>query len=141
MIEERTMDIISNYQRSKKMSDDEQAKTPNCVTAFGKVQPLGPSFGALLDPEPVCVNPPRLLDYSSEESGDEGAEASLRPLHRSDINYAKIAARSLTVAASRGRKTINGRTGSQIFPTRGRSSTLASARETARRNNEGDGAS
>jgi hypothetical protein len=128
-IEERTMDIISNYQRVKKMSDSARANSASGGKAFGKVQPLGQCC-ALVEAEPVFVNPPRLLDYSSDESGDEGAEASLRPLHRSDINYAKIAARSSNVGvSSRGnRKTINGRRGSLMFQPGGRRSTLSSTR-------------
>ena len=40
---------------------------------------------------PISINVPPLLDYSSDESGDEGVDSSLKPLHRSDINYTKIA--------------------------------------------------
>jgi len=129
-IEERTMDIIANYQRVKKLSDDERANGSSCGKTFGKDQSLGKCF-ALVEAEPVSINPPRLLDYSSDESGDEGADASLRPLHRSDINYSKIVARSSNAGtSSRGnRKTVSGRTGSQIFHTRGRSSTFSSTRE------------
>ena len=39
---------------------------------------------------PISINAPRLLDYSSDESGDEGVDSSLKPLHRSDMNYTKI---------------------------------------------------
>ena len=131
IIEERTMDIISNYQRMTKMSNSEKTNISSYDTAFGKNQPLGmsPGLDALIGAEPVSVNPPRLLDYSSDESGDDGVDSSLKPLHRSDINYSKIASRALTSvgASSRGnRKTINGRRGSLMFQ---RSSMLSSTRE------------
>ncbi|KAL7531649.1 hypothetical protein ACHAXR_004153 [Thalassiosira sp. AJA248-18] len=125
IIEERTLEIISNYQRMKEMSD----KQPTIKeTSFGNdLLPMG--LGAFLGAaEPVSVNPPRLLDYSSDESGDEGMDSSLKPLHRSDINYSKIASRAPPPSMRRGnRKTITGRRGSQIF--QGRSSMFSSTRE------------
>jgi hypothetical protein len=40
---------------------------------------------------PISINAPQLLDYSSDESGDEGVNSSPKLLQRSDMNYTKIA--------------------------------------------------
>lgn len=130
IIEERTMNIMSNYQRMKEM-ENEGANSSSRKPVFGKDVPLGkcPGIDAMMGAEPVSVNPPRLLDYSSDESGDDGADASLRPLHRSEIKYSKIASRAPSVGTNlRSRKTISitSKRASQKFPSRALSSTRES---------------
>ena len=89
IIEERTIEIVSSYQRMQEMSDNKHA-------TFGKDLSfdMHPGLDSMLGAEPVSVNPPRLLDYSSDESGDDGVDSSLKPLHRSEINYSRIASRA-----------------------------------------------
>ena len=52
----------------------------------------------------VSMNPPRLLEYSSDESADDidDADSSLpKPVHRQDINYSKLVSRASVVKARR----------------------------------------
>ncbi|KAL7430737.1 hypothetical protein ACHAXH_004979 [Discostella pseudostelligera] len=98
VIEEKASEILSKYQR---MTGVSQSKSLESDTVGNRDQ-----GGA----GPISVNPPQLLDCSSDESGDEGGESILKPLHRSDINYSKIA------SALSKRKTISSRRrGSTIF--------------------------
>lgn len=126
IIEERTLEIISNYHRMKEMADKENEckKSP-----FANDLPmdLNAFIGAV---EPVSVNPPRLLDYSSDEDeGEDGMDSSLRPLHRSDINYSKIASRASIGTGRANRKTmVKGRRGSQMM-FHPRTSMLSTTRE------------
>jgi hypothetical protein len=101
VIEEKASEILSKYQR---MTGVSQSKSLESDTVGNRDQ-----GGA----GPISVNPPQLLDCSSDESGDEGGESILKPLHRSDINYSKIA------SALSKRKTISSRRrGSTIFQPR-----------------------
>lgn len=99
IIEEKTSEILSKYQRMTGSIGLENGSLGN------RDQGAAP---------PISVNPPQLLDWSSEESGDEGGgESTLKPLHRSDMNYSKIA----TTLSKR--KTISSRRrGSTIFQPR-----------------------
>ncbi len=97
IIEERALEIISNYLRAKEMSNGLDRSN----SSSGDILSSEKSTGAA----PISVSAPRLLDYSSDESGDEGGESSLKPLHRSDMNYSKIA------SIIPKRKTMNGKRG------------------------------
>lgn len=114
VIEERTLEIIANYQRIMEVSDKEQSKKERVFANNELPMGLDAFIGAA---EPVSVNPPRLLDYSSDESGDDEArDFSLKPLHRSDINYSTIASRAPPQGTGRPkRKTVvRGRRGSMF---------------------------
>jgi hypothetical protein len=90
IIEERALEIISNYLRTRELSSGDRA---SCSSGGNipseKFTGGGVAIGGAA--APISVNAPRLLDYSSDESGDEGVNFSLKPLHRSDMNYTKIA--------------------------------------------------
>jgi hypothetical protein len=103
IIEEKASEIISKYQRMIGTSGVSglESQTAAAVRDHG-VAP------------PISVNPPQLLDCSSDESGDEGGgESTLKPLHRSDINYSKIAS-----TLSKRRTISSRRRGSTIFQPR-----------------------
>ena len=109
LVEEKAIGIVSNYTRLEDIRDSAQK---NKMT-----------FSDNNRSSMLSINPPRLLDYSSEESADDGDDADsyvLKPVHRQSINYAKIAGRASVIAAKPKRKTITGRRGS-IF-TGGRAS-------------------
>lgn len=101
IIEEKASGIISKYQRMVNISG---SKSHGNEIIGIREQGVAP---------PISVNPPQLLDCSSDESGgEEGGESTLKPLYRSDIKYSKIAS-SLSK-----RKTISRRRGSTIFQPR-----------------------
>jgi hypothetical protein len=84
------LEIISNYLRTSELSNSDRASSSSggnipAEKSIGGGAAIG---GAAV---PISINAPRLLDYSSDESGDEGVDSSLKPLHRSDMNYTKIA--------------------------------------------------
>ena len=128
-IEERTIEIISNYQRIKEYTEKCQENSVGVSDGLmsenrlGDDNPFGSSVTQLGNNQ-IIINPPRLLDYSSsDESGDEGDDVEysiLKPVHRSDINYSRVSA-SLIKGNSR-RKTANGRRGSIAFQAGRRSS-------------------
>ena len=65
----------------------------------------------------VSINAPRMLDYSSDENsddGDDGSSSIPRPVHRNDLDYAKLASRA-SMTNRQSRKTFSGRRGSMIF--------------------------
>ncbi|KAL9182288.1 hypothetical protein ACHAXT_012940 [Thalassiosira profunda] len=111
IIEERTLEILSNYQRLPESSED--ASNSRAGSSFAKNLPLGLDafVGAA---EKVSVNPPPLLDDTSVESGDEGESRSIVPVHRASINYSKIAGH----AGLLPRRTVRGRR-SSLFQTGG----------------------
>lgn len=118
ILEERALEIISNYLQTKEFSNGDQANSSN-----GSNMPSEKSTGgrvAMGTAAPISVNAPRLLDYSSDDSGDEGGESWMKPIHRSDMNYSKIA------SIVPKRKTIPGRRGS-IFGLQPRRRTNISA--------------
>eukprot|EP00984_Skeletonema_dohrnii_P031667 scaffold24467_cov108-Skeletonema_dohrnii-CCMP3373.AAC.6 len=90
IIEEKTIAIISEYLKMKEM------RQPNNIGM--RLMHGGRNTQSCLQ-----INPPRLVDYSSDESGDDGDEESLKPLHRENINHARI---SKTFKGKR--KTFNG---------------------------------
>ena len=99
------MEIISNYLRTRDVSNGVRANS----SLGGNIPPEkstggGAAIGGAA--APISINAPRLLDYSSDESGDEGGDSSLKPLHRSDMNYTKIA------SILPKKKAISGRRGS-----------------------------
>ncbi|KAL3765624.1 hypothetical protein ACHAW5_008281 [Stephanodiscus triporus] len=113
ILEERALEIISNYLKTKEFSNGDRANSmPLDKSTGGRV-----AMGAAA---PISVNAPRLLDYSSDDSGDEGGESWMKPIHRSDMNYSKIA------SIVPKRKTIPGRRGS-IFGLQPRRRTNISA--------------
>jgi hypothetical protein len=98
IIEEKTIGIISDYLKMKEKRRPDSINMQLTNSGGGNVQ------------SSLQINPPRLVDYSSDESGDDGDEESscLKPLHRENINHAKIS-RSFKGK----RKTLNvGRRGS-----------------------------
>lgn len=100
LIEERAIGIVSNYNRLQSMTDS--------------VHKNGSSFTCRNSSRRVSINPPRLLDYSSDENSDEGDDASScqpRPVNIKDLDYSKLASRA-EIARER-RKTL--RRGSLIF--------------------------
>jgi hypothetical protein len=101
LVEERAIDIVSNYNRLQAMTDSANNKM---------------SFSDQNGSRRLSINPPRLLDYSSDENSDDGDDASscLRPVHRNDLDYSKLASRA-SMARQSSRKTITGRRGSLIF--------------------------
>ena len=104
LVEERTIDIVSNYNRLQALSDNANKSRM--------------SFNDLGGSRRVSINPPRLLDYSSDENSDDGDDASScvpKPVHRQDIHYSKLAAR---MSIKPKRKTFTGRRGSIIFGSR-----------------------
>eukprot|EP00985_Skeletonema_marinoi_P015018 scaffold7664_cov89-Skeletonema_marinoi.AAC.2 len=90
IIEEKTIAIISEYLKMKEM------RQPNNIG-------MQLMHGGRNTQSCLQINPPRLVDYSSDESGDDGDEESLKPLHRENINHARI---SKTFKGKR--KTFNG---------------------------------
>ena len=80
LIEEKTIALISEYLMKKEMRFPNRSRM-QVVTEGGR------NSQSCLQ-----INPPRLVDYSSDESGDEGDEESscLRPQHRENINHVKI---------------------------------------------------
>ena len=135
IIEERTLEIISSYERVKKTGNSDHQQTNNS-NSFGKDLPLSTTYhGSGLEARPIgggsteqalMVNPPRLLDYSSDdESADEGGESSLRPLKREEMNYNKIKERATAFGALPKRRTMT-RRGSTFVSSRGRSSMMIS---------------
>lgn len=99
IIEERAMEIISGHHRMKEKAADNNTAD--------ETLPLGLDAFLGASSEPVSVNPPRLLDYSTDdESGDDGSV--VRPQHRASMNYSKIASRASSVGTGgRGnRKTM-----------------------------------
>ena len=134
IIEERTLEIISSYERVKKTGNSDHQQTNNS-NSFGKDLPLSTYHGSGLEARPIgggsteqalMVNPPRLLDYSSDdESADEGGESSLRPLKRAEMNYNKIKERATAFGALPKRRTTT-RRGSTFVSSRGRSSMMIS---------------
>lgn len=96
IIEEKTIAIISEYLKMREMRHPNRASMHlrNCVRSTQSG---------------LQINPPRLVDYSSDESGDDGDEESscLKPLHRENINHAKM---PRTIKGKR--KTFNSRRGS-----------------------------
>ena len=120
VIEEKTMEIVSKYESTKKVSKHNNS--------FGKEFPLTglearPIGGAT---KPPLVNPPRLLDYNTDSGDDESDEGNLKPVHRSAVNYNKISSRVTAYGALPRRKTM-GRRGSSMFvpPPRTRASMLS----------------
>ena len=120
VIEEKTMEIVSKYESTKKVSKNNNS--------FGKEFPL-----TGLDARPIgratkppLVNPPRLLDYNTDSGDDESDEGNLKPVHRSNVNYNKISSRVTAYGALPRRKTM-GRRGSSMFvpPPRTRASMLS----------------
>lgn len=108
LIEEKTIEIISKYRKMKDLSDYTE-ENPAGYT------PNGPSFSGALNL--VAINPPRFLDYSSDESAEDGGE--LMPVHRESINYSKVEARASMMRRNPSkRKTVNGRRGSMVFNSR-----------------------
>ena len=136
IIEERTLEIISSYERVKKTGNSDHQQTNNS-NSFGKDLPLSTTYhGSGLEARPIgggsteqalMVNPPRLLDYSSddESADDEGGESSLRPLKRAEMNYNKIKERATAFGALPKRRTTK-RRGSTFVSSRGRSSMMIS---------------
>ena len=90
IIEEKTIAIISEYLKMKEMCQP--------INIGMQLTRGGRNTQSCLQ-----INPPRLVDYSSDESGDDGDEESLKPLHRENINHARI---SKTFKGKR--KTFNG---------------------------------
>ena len=92
IIEERTLEIISSYERGKKSGNSDDPHQTNSSNSFGKDLPLSTyhGHGSGLKARPIggsteqalMINPPRLLDYSSddESADDEGCDSSLKPL-------------------------------------------------------------
>jgi hypothetical protein len=102
IIEEKTIAIISEY--LKKRENRHPNNTSMQLTNGG---------GSRSAHSCLQINPPRLVDYSSDESGDDGDEESscLKPLHRENINHATILR---TIKGKR--KTFNGgRRGSSLY--------------------------
>ncbi|KAL7513626.1 hypothetical protein ACHAXN_012997 [Cyclotella atomus] len=100
LVEERAIDIVSNYNRLQAMTDNANKKMS-----------LSDQNGS----RRLSINPPRLLDYSSDENSDDGNDSScLRPVHRNDLDYSKLASRA-SMAKQSSRKTVTGRRGSLIF--------------------------
>ncbi|KAL7490053.1 hypothetical protein ACHAW6_016121 [Cyclotella cf. meneghiniana] len=97
LIEEKSINIISNYKNLQMLSDETQRKDrAQNVCSLRK----------------VSINPPRLLEYSSDESADDldDADSSLpKPVHRQDINYSKLVSRAPVVKSRR--KALAGRRG------------------------------
>lgn len=121
LIEERTMEIISNYQRMKEVSGRRQETG---AASFGRDLRLE-DYPGIAGAEPVTVNPPRLLDYSSDESGDEDAD---RPLYRAVLEK-KISSRALSIASALPpKRKPAGRRGS-LFQTRSTRTSLLMPRE------------
>jgi hypothetical protein len=109
LVEERAIDIVSNYNRLQALSDNAHKKRTSFNDNGGSRR--------------VSINPPRLLDYSSDENSDDEDDASSclpKPVHRQDMNYSKLASRA-SMAKPR-RKTFTGRRGSLIFGGSGRTS-------------------
>ncbi len=101
IIEEKASEILSKNQQLANISE---SKSHESDTIGIREQGVAP---------PISVNPPQLLDCSSDESGgEEGGESTLKPLYRSDIKYSKIAS-SLSK-----RKTLGRRKGSTTFQLR-----------------------
>lgn len=92
IIEEKTIAIISEYLKMREM------RHPNRASMQLRNSVRSTQSG-------LQINPPRLVDYSSDESGDDGDEESscLKPLHRENINHAKM-----TRTFKGKRKTFNG---------------------------------
>ena len=84
IVEERALEIVSKYLRTKNSSNP---TTNN--NSYGGSNNMGVGTAAR-SASTISVNAPRLLDYSSDDSGEEGGE-SLKPVHRTDMNYSKIA--------------------------------------------------
>lgn len=82
IIEEKTIGIVSKYLRVREMRHPERSD----------VKLIGNTSGG----GGLHINPPRLMDYSSDESGDDDDDddGSCVPLHRSSINVSRIASRS-----------------------------------------------
>ena len=117
VIEERTNEIISKYQNMKKKSNSKE------VDEGLRARPIG---GATSGAPRVFV--PRLLDFhsSDDESCDQDT-SSLMPVHRSEINYNKIAKRASAIGSMPNRRKTMGRRGSSMFvPNRGRSTMMSS---------------
>ena len=117
IIEERTNEIISKYQNMKKKSNSKE------VDEGLRARPIG---GATSGAPRVFV--PRLLDFhsSDDESCDQDT-SSLMPVHRSEINYNKIAKRASAIGSMPNMRKTMGRRGSSMFvPNRGRSTMMSS---------------
>jgi hypothetical protein len=109
LVEAKAIAIVSNYKRLEYIR--------------GSAQKNKMTFGDNNRSSMLSIKPPRLLDYSSEDSVDDGDDAdsyALKRVHRQSINYAKIAVRASVIADKPKRKTVTGRQGS-IF-TGGRAS-------------------
>ena len=116
IIEERTNEIISKYQNMKKRSNSKEADEGLGARPIG-----GTTSGA------PRVFVPRLLDFhsSDDESCDQDT-SSLMPVHRSEINYNKIAKRASAIGSMPRRKTMGRRGSSMFVPNRGRSTMMSS---------------
>ena len=96
LVEEKAIDIVSNYKRLQNLSE-----SANKNKLLFTNQSLS---------RRVSINPPRLLEYSSDENSDDEDDASSglpKPMHRQDINYAKMSSR-ISMAKPK-RKTFTGR--------------------------------
>lgn len=83
IVEERALEIVSKFLRTTNSSSP--------TTKYNSYGGSNMGFGtAARTTSTISVNAPRLLDYSSDDSGEEGGE-SLKPVHRTDMNYSKIA--------------------------------------------------
>ena len=115
IIEERTNEIISKYQNMKKRSNSKEADEGLGARPIGGTTSISRVFV------------PRLLDFhsSDDESCDQDT-SSLMPVHRSEINYNKIAKRASAIGSMPRRKTMGRRGSSMFVPNRGRSTMMSS---------------
>lgn len=103
IIEEKTIGIISKYLKLQEMRQPLSSGLKLIdADAGGKHAHSG-----------LHINPPKLVDYSSDESGDDDDEQSscLKPLHRENINHMRIQ-RPYIGAPFKRKTVISGRRGS-----------------------------
>lgn len=105
IIEEKTTEILAHYQRVEKLSQPDE----ECIEGEDRR-----NRRTQFSTNSSMWNPPKLLDISSsDESGDEDDDSSIRPIFLSDIDYSKASA-SLEKKREKRRSTINMRRGNVI---------------------------
>ncbi len=95
-IEDKTTEILAYYRRVEKLSQPDKEIIEDEDRRKKRAQ-----FGANCS----LWNPPRLLDISSsDESGDEDDDSSIRPIFLSDIDYSRASA---SLEKKRGKRKSN----------------------------------
>jgi len=105
IIERKTTEILAHYQRVEQLSQPDE-ESIDCEERRNKRTQFSTNSS--------MWNPPKLLDISSsDESGDEDDDSSIRPIFLSDIDYSRASA-SLEKKREKQRSTMSMRRGNVI---------------------------